>query len=68
MDQAVGERGHPFLLNLCTNVQDVVMSFRRARLGIPILKVHVPAALVHIIGDHPGEGGKVAIPRPTGFV
>ena len=35
---------------------------------LPIVQIHMPAAFVDIIGNHPGQRSDVAIPRPMSLI
>jgi hypothetical protein len=53
MQDSVGERRHSFVLSLVADASQAVACVFRARLGLPIVKVHMPAALVNVVGNHP---------------
>jgi len=53
MHYTVGEWRHPFGLRFLADPSQAVACVFRAGLGLPILEVHMPAALVNVVRNHP---------------
>ena len=68
MRDAIRKGRHAFFAGLFADVYQVVSSLLWRLLGLPILKIHVPAPLIHIVDDHPRHGREAAIPGPHRLV
>jgi hypothetical protein len=56
------------MLNFVANVDQAVIGKLSVSQCFPIVKIHVPAPFVDIIGNHPRYGADVAVPRPAGLI
>jgi hypothetical protein len=62
---SVGERGHALRRYFLADVDQVIIRLFCALLGFPIVKIHVPASFIDVIGHDPGNGSYAAVPGPN---